>query len=430
MRVTVRVWFSAFVVAMVHANVNPAAAQPGPGPVIGQCVDQTRQMGFAFLPNYYGYQIGNPMNQGQAVRDPSGQNFLRIPAQMPWQQAFFVTWDMRLIELNVWSPGPIHIGNCQFDIALPEPPREAHFNPAVDASRGVTYGRQVLPVPTSVLPRTRGLAPVRMATEQEAQACLRKTGGDRDEFVDCMIPKLASPEQARAYQCAKKNQADGDDTLMAACLAEQLVGENERRALRQAQQCYREHGGEWKKMPLCMASQQFDERTAAAVNCIAERGEQGDVTPWVVAGCAAGAALRLNPELTIAVECAMASGGEPTVFASCTGGQLTMRELNKCVSQGIGGSGCFGENNEIVKGLKEFGVNTIALLGPGGAGVAAVNTALNDLRNGPGNNNDIVRTVNTINSELQNAGQSVGNALGEAAKQVGLPSIDLGCCSW
>lgn len=101
-----------------------------------------------------------------------------------------------------------------------------------------------------------------------------------------------------------------------------------------------------------MANQNFDPRTAAAVNCVRQQAQQANALAWSVAGCAAGGALNLNPELTVAMECAMSSGGEPMTFAGCAGGRLTVMELNKCFTIGVGGNGCFADNNEIVKGLR------------------------------------------------------------------------------
>ena len=53
----------------------------------------------------------------------------------------------------------------------------------------------------------------------------------------------------------------------------------------------------------------------------------------------------LTPEQQVIVQCALQTGGEPISLTTCVGGQLTMNELSKCLSIGIGGRGCFGDNN-------------------------------------------------------------------------------------
>ena len=132
------------------------------------------------------------------------------------------------------------------------------------------------------------------------------------------------------------------------------------------------------------------------------QAESADPSAIGIATCLAAGQLRLNPELTIAVECAATSGGEPLVFAGCAGGRLTARELEKCLSNGIGEGGCFGPNNEIVKGLRQLGVDMEQVLNPNGFAIQAFNTAVNDINNGPGPNNDVVRAIETINNDIVN----------------------------
>lgn len=393
----------------------------GPQP-IGQCVDQMRGQAFAILPNLYAYQVGNPGNQGQAWRDPSGMYFLRMPAANPFVQAFFVTWDMRIVELNMYAPAPMVIGTCQFAQALPAPPPTPNFNFAHSSTQGVIQpGGGIIPVPRTVARQAAGVAPPRIATESEAQNCYDRAGGNKDSFANCMMPKMLSPQQMRAYECARSK--NGDQAEMGACLAKQMVGSNEAKAIDQTMQCYKKHGKEYDKYPLCMAGQQFDEKTAATVNCISDQASSGEVTGWTLAGCAAGNQLGMNAEMAIAVQCAMSTGGQPYAFAGCTAGQLTQRELTKCFTKGVGGDGCFGPNNDIVKGLKAFGVDLGNLTNPNGEGVKAWNTAVNDLQNGPGKNNDIIKAADTVNREIQNAGNSVKKEANNLLERAGIPGI-------
>jgi hypothetical protein len=91
----------------------------------------------------------------------------------------------------------------------------------------------------------------------------------------------------------------------------------------------------------------------------------------------------MNEEWRIAAECAVQTGGNPVGFAGCTAGQLTMRELTKCFPDGD----CFGPNNTIVMYFR---------------------SEFNDLLQGPGQNNDIVRAIQVI-GELTGGSDSVIN---------------------
>jgi hypothetical protein len=71
-------------------------------------------------------------------------------------------------------------------------------------------------------------------------------------------------------------------------------------------------------------------------------------------------------EQRVTVEC-IAKGGDEKVIAACITTKLTEAEIKKCL--GMDPGECFGPNNEIRK---------------------AVNTAVNDVTKGPGENNDLV----------------------------------------
>jgi hypothetical protein len=57
--------------------------------------------------------------------------------------------------------------------------------------------------------------------------------------------------------------------------------------------------------------------------------------------------VNLNPEQEIAVQCIVSSGGQPYAAAGCMATRLTARELIKCLTDGYGGAGCFGDDNHI-----------------------------------------------------------------------------------
>ena len=137
----------------------------------------------------------------------------------------------------------------------------------------------------------------------------------------------------------------------------------------------------------------------------------------------------MTPEQQVAVACAAKTGGEPRAFAVCTGGQLMAREIDKCWNGGIGTQqGCFGPNKEIYKYWNSMDGALRQALGPSNDLyktfvffknnlfvpsashdlVRAANTAMNDLRNGPGPNNDVVKAVNVVVQGLQSIGSVFG----------------------
>lgn len=63
------------------------------------------------------------------------------------------------------------------------------------------------------------------------------------------------------------------------------------------------------------------------------------------AGAAAGA-VGFNHENQVAVECVSQYG--ISYGAACVTARLTADELNKCLTDGFGGRGCFGDNNTLV----------------------------------------------------------------------------------
>lgn len=112
--------------------------------------------------------------------------------------------------------------------------------------------------------------------------------------------------------------------------------------------------------------------------------------------CAAGNSL--TPEQQAFLECAIQTGGQPYAYAGCVGTRLTLNEIDKCFSQGIGGDGCFGDNNTIVnfhknawKDVTEGPGPSNDLVGEDGALVRTMRNAWSDITEGPGPNNEICK---------------------------------------
>jgi hypothetical protein len=151
----------------------------------------------------------------------------------------------------------------------------------------------------------------------------------------------------------------------------------------------------------------------ALIDCAAQSG--GQVYEFIT--CEGGniIANQLTPEQQIAVQCVAETGGQPYAAAGCAATQLTVRELQKCFTDGIGGpNGCFGDNNDIV-GRNGWTARTFTnvvndiqhgpgpnndLVGPNGFVARTAQNISNDIRNGPGSNNDLVGCNGFVNKSI------------------------------
>ncbi|MEH3085465.1 MAG: hypothetical protein PGN26_02755 [Xylophilus ampelinus] len=204
----------------------------------------------------YSFQENLPMNAGVSVRDPSGQTFMRLPAQNPTTNAFFMAWNGQLIEINMWQPGAQVIGQCNFFGRLPAPPIQPTLpNFQMTTGAGVIAPNgQIFPIPQKIYEQQRGISPPASAKTADAQRCLDLSGGSKTEFMDCLAPRMMTADQTKAYACMRQSE---DKLSLSTCLAKTMIGENERRALSQAEGCYRENGTDWEKYSLCMAEKKL-----------------------------------------------------------------------------------------------------------------------------------------------------------------------------
>ena len=123
----------------------------------------------------------------------------------------------------------------------------------------------------------------------------------------------------------------------------------------------------------------------------------------------------LNADQQIVVQCVVETGGAPWAAAGCAATRLTVKELNKCINNGIGGSnGCFGDNNDLTgnNGWTVRSFNNIArdiqhgpgpnndLVGKNGFVIRSVNNIVHDIHNGPGKNNDLVGCNGWVNKKF------------------------------
>lgn len=188
---------------------------------------------------------------------------------------------------------------------------------------------------------------------QSEQAALRCAVESKDAatFVSCaadQLPIKVSEDQRIVAKCAM--QSKGDTNGFFTCAGSAFAGKNLSSDQKAVLQCASNSGGDTSAFANCAAgdllTKNLSREQQIAVRCAAESG--GDPTATAVCAGTNLMALNLNPEQQIAVQCVAATGGEPYSAAGCMASRLTMRELTKCFNDGIGGSGCFGDSNDLV----------------------------------------------------------------------------------
>lgn len=261
--------------------------------------------------------------------------------------------------------------------------------------------------------------------------CVRDAG-DVNKKLKCVAPEL--PPQTQIPLCALQ----ANDALEAA----QCTGNKDVERITFAKQCIDEAKGDkvqigicvggiqslnkdqlqavacaknsksTNELATCVASKYLPKDAALAINC-AQSG-----SPAAFAVCMAGP--EMNAELRIASECLASTGGEPVSFVGCAGGRLTMKELQQCIAGNFKSeNGCFGENNEIVKALREQEKMLRGVLKAVGLEIA-YNNMLNDLKNGKlGENNEIVRIYRTLNTVLLEEPAKAAENIAREAERAG-----------
>lgn len=207
-----------------------------------------------------------------------------------------------------------------------------------------------------------------------AAECALQSGGDAEEMLTCagsgVLSKHLGAKERAVLGCAV-NASDTSD--FAGCAGSTLLGSN------------------------------LSKEQRIAIQCAAE--SDGDAT---MAATCAGANLlnmNLNPEQQIAVQCVVSTGGQPYAAAGCIATRLTARELLKCATDGFGGDGCFGDNNDLV-GKDGWVARTLGQVAGG------PNSVINNPDQIWGGSNSFVRNPDQIwggdNSFVRNPGQIFG----------------------
>lgn len=241
------------------------------------------------------------------------------------------------------------------------------------------------------------------------------------EFYEC-VAEDALPEEYRLTRACLEEHSD-DAGAAALCSTGNDDALETYQRFREVNSCIERDGEDEFAVAGCLGDQFLGEDESYYLRCVTDN--KGDLEIAAVCAVAKG----LNPEQQIALGCAISTGGQPQAFAACTAGRLTARELEKCWENGIAtDDGCFGPNNELRRGAQAIrdGIcdatgensavcdvysvwhNNVLSPGPNHEVVKHLNNAISDLRDGPGENNEIVKAGKAVEDVFQ----SVGSALG------------------
>ncbi|TAL79963.1 MAG: hypothetical protein EPN75_08720 [Beijerinckiaceae bacterium] len=160
---------------------------------------------------------------------------------------------------------------------------------------------------------------------------------DLNRFSACWVMQMASEPQRRIGNCIITNN-NWDSAGF--CMAGKYLSPTEEAVARCAQ-----HAGNQTQMIIACASvfSKVNPEILRLAGCVASN----PTNSWGAAMCVGGA--HLTPEQQVFAECAFQTGLQPYAFAVCATNQLTINEFQKCLTIGVGGNGCFGKNNTIVK---------------------------------------------------------------------------------
>lgn len=271
--------------------------------------------------------------------------------------------------------------------------------------------------------------------ERAVIACATGNAGI-DQFVECAAPKVLKQEQVAALKCAVDSgsvrdfavcaaphagikmsndqrvvvncaaRSNGDRNSFLSCAGAALVGNNIGPRERAVLACAT-NGGSTAEFASCAATSVLGDKLSKeqqiALKCAAQ--SQGDPTGMATCAGANMFGMQLNPEQQIAVQCVVSTGGQPYAAAGCMASRLTARELTKCLSEGVGGKGCFGDTNDLVGRDGWVGRNIRSIAG-------GPNSVINNPDQIWGGDNSFVRNPHQIfggsNSFVRNPSQIWG----------------------
>lgn len=228
-------------------------------------------------------------------------------------------------------------------------------------------------------------------------SCATESDGTSADFVSCIGLEAANKYLGRDARTALSCAMDGDGSSegFVACSAAAMLGDKASKEQRIALQCAADSGGDIEQAAVCTGANFLNMQ------------------------------MGLNPEQQIAVQCLVSSGGQPYAAAGCMATRLTARELTKCFTDGIGGDGCFGDNNDLV-GKDGWVARTLRDVGGG------PNSVFNNPDQIWGGDNSFVRNPGQIwggdNSFVRNPGQIWGgpNSVFNNPQQLAPEPLQLG----
>jgi len=403
-------FLSFFTLSTIYVNAQQIA---------GKIYDQVNNQTCTLYDNGLLVVDQNPSNRGFVQRDPSGFMYLRVPANNPLINAYFIDWDGRFIEIDKYR-GTRILGTYQGYI--PPNPAPIYRVPDYNPNVGIEIKSGVFaPLPNEIVNIDAPFGDLMIANETQAQKCYNNawspaTGLDKEKFTLCMVETMAGNKELEIFNCIKNSKTPEEQVL---CMFSILGGSKEKEIAEKISECYNQYGTDWGRYPLCMSSAINDPTISKILSCMEQQSKTGQVTFMGTALCYGVQNFDLNPEVQIMIECAVASGGEPYTFAGCAGGQLLTRELDKCFTYGIGGSnGCFGKNNDIIKGLKAVGDALNVEFGPNNDLTKTWNNTVNDLVNGPGENHEVVKAIRNVSNEVEKASKNVSREIKKVVPKI------------
>lgn len=168
---------------------------------------------------------------------------------------------------------------------------------------------------------------------------------DINRFSACWVMQMASPQQREIANCIMMN---GNWPTAGFCMA----GRNLSPAGQAIAQCalnIANQNAPPQMLATCASGPMgVNPEAMRLAGCVAANTDSF----WGAAMCVGGQ--RLTPEQQVFAECAIDTGLQPYAFAACATGQLTINEFQKCLTIGVGGEGCFGNNNAIVQLVRGF----------------------------------------------------------------------------
>lgn len=222
------------------------------------------------------------------------------------------------------------------------------------------------------------------AEEAEVFDCAIRSDGVLGSAAMCISKKRFSPEMRHIYSCTERNQ--GNYSKIASCAMENYMTPEQRRIY----SCVMSHPESYAKMAVCAVGPQ------------------------------------LTAEQQVFADCAIKTGMQPYAMAVCVGGTLTVNELQKCIDVGVGGNGCFGDNNTLVLHVQNAWKDVTVgpgssndLVGADGWTARTGGNVLRDIQIGPGPGNDLVGSEGWLSTTGGNIVNDIENGPGSGNDLVG-----------